>query len=99
MAERGRGVIDIVERLRNWRTVHLTQLRYLMESSADEIERLRGAANSTPDLRSGCGECLTDAEREAVEQAIDAANGMILAEPWAIETLRALLARLSPPAT
>jgi hypothetical protein len=32
---------DIVERLRNWRTVHLTQLRYVMESAADEIERLR----------------------------------------------------------
>jgi hypothetical protein len=34
-------VSDIVERLRNWRTVHLTQLRYVMESAADEIERLR----------------------------------------------------------
>jgi hypothetical protein len=32
---------DIVERLRNWRSVHLTQLRYVMESAADEIERLR----------------------------------------------------------
>ena len=37
---------------------------------------------------------LTDAEREAVEQSIDAANGMILAEPWAIDTLRNLLERL-----
>jgi len=35
---------DIVERLRNWRTVHLTQLRYVMESAADEIERLRLSA-------------------------------------------------------
>jgi hypothetical protein len=35
---------DIVERLRNWRTVHLTQLRYLLESAADEIERLRLSA-------------------------------------------------------
>jgi hypothetical protein len=34
-------VNDIVERLRNWRNVHLTQLRYVMESAADEIERLR----------------------------------------------------------
>ena len=37
---------------------------------------------------------LTDDEREAVEQAIDAANGMIPAEPWAIESLRKLLERL-----
>jgi len=37
---------------------------------------------------------LTDSERGAIEQAIDAANGMILAEPWAIETLRKLLERL-----
>jgi hypothetical protein len=36
---------DIVERLRNWRSVHLTQLRYVMESAADEIERLRLSAN------------------------------------------------------
>jgi len=36
---------DIVERLRNWRSVHLTQLRYVMESAADEIERLRFSLN------------------------------------------------------
>ena len=36
---------DIVERLRNWRAVHLTQLRYLLESAADEIERLRLSAS------------------------------------------------------
>ena len=76
---------DIVERLRNWRSVHLTQLRYVMESAADEIERLRlsqngdcpkpenaaredngPAANSTPNHRTGCGECLTDEEREVL---------------------------------
>jgi hypothetical protein len=76
---------DIVERLRNWRTVHLTQLRYVMESAADEIERLRlsekkdylesenavsedngPAANSIPNHRTGCGECLTDEEREVL---------------------------------
>ena len=38
---------------------------------------------------------LTDAEREAVEQAIDAADGMAPAEPWAIATLRGLLERMS----
>ena len=38
---------------------------------------------------------LTDAEREAVAQAIDAANGMGQAEPWTMRTLRSLLARLA----
>ena len=37
---------------------------------------------------------LTAAEREAVEQAIDAANGMGQAEPWTMRTLRGLLDRL-----
>jgi hypothetical protein len=71
------------------------------ENSANVPERdcFGSAANSQPIRRDGCGECLTESEREAVEQSIDAANGMILAEPWAIETLRKMLARLSPPAT
>jgi hypothetical protein len=34
---------DIVERLRNWRTVHLARLHLLMEEAADEIERLSQA--------------------------------------------------------
>ena len=38
---------------------------------------------------------LTDAEREAVEQAIDASDGMVPAEPWAIATLRGLLERIA----
>ena len=37
---------------------------------------------------------LTAAEREAVEQAIDAANGMGQAEPWTMRTLRGLLERM-----
>jgi hypothetical protein len=37
---------------------------------------------------------LTDAKREAVEKAIDSADGMAPAEPWAIATLRGLLERL-----
>lgn len=32
---------DIVERLRNWRSVHLARLHLLMDEAADEIERLR----------------------------------------------------------
>jgi len=74
---------DIVERLRNWRTVHLTQLRYVMESAADEIERLR----------------LTDAEREAVERSADwlyrwqETHGYHSAENGDLATLRSLLER------
>lgn len=36
---------------------------------------------------------LTDAEREAIEQAIDAVNGMEDAEPWTADALRGLLER------
>jgi hypothetical protein len=35
---------DIVERLRNWRNVHLAHGGQLFEAAADEIERLRGDA-------------------------------------------------------
>ena len=52
---------DIVERLRNWRTVHLARLHLLMEEAADEMERLRnGSLVACETVR------LTDAEREAV---------------------------------
>ena len=55
---------------------------------AAEVRRLRSVIES--------GEpTLTDAEREAVVQAIDAANGMGQAEPWTMRTLRSLLARLA----
>jgi len=37
---------------------------------------------------------LTESEREAIEQAIDAANDMVQAEPWTAATLRKLLERL-----
>jgi hypothetical protein len=37
---------------------------------------------------------LTDKEREAIEQAIDTANGMAQIESWALCTLRSLLERL-----
>ncbi len=37
-------MIYIVERLRNWRGVHLAHYGQLFEAAADEIERLRGDA-------------------------------------------------------
>ena len=76
---------DIVERLRNWRTVHLATLHLLMEKAADEIEQLRLAirrlAEQDATLSLLCkrdGSCvvtvtmdatLTDEEREAVTVA------------------------------
>jgi len=80
-------VSDIVERLRNWRNVHLTQLRYVMESAADEIERLR----------------LTDAELDAIRWAADTlCVGWDDLKPddkdrsrKAADTLRWMVARLS----
>jgi hypothetical protein len=74
---------DIVERLRNWRNVHLTQLRYVIESAADEIERLR----------------LTDSEREAIERAADwlyrwqETHGYHSSENGDLATLRSMLER------
>ena len=40
------------------------------------------------------GSTLTESEREAIEQAIDAVNGMEDAEPWTADALRGLLERL-----
>ena len=51
----------------------------LCDAAADEIERLR----------------LTDAEREAVEQALDFVCGMQRPDDWAVATLRGLLERTS----
>ena len=84
---------DIVERLRNWRTVHLTQLRYVMESAADEIERLRlsGSGSCPEPDNAAAQDILTDAEREAVEVAAEA-YASDHGERFA-DTLRALLDR------
>ena len=46
-------VSDLVARLRDWRSLHLTRLGGLFDEAADEIARLR----------------LTDEEREAIETA------------------------------
>jgi len=72
-------VSDIVERLRNWRTVHLTQLRYVMESAADEIERLRlSSRGDCPEPENATNEdnvslrqnmtLLTDEERDVLRE-------------------------------
>jgi len=67
---------DIVERLRNWRTVHLAWLHLLMEEAADEIERLR----------------LTDEERETLEWAAQmAGNNVYFKECDALRALLARL--------
>jgi len=98
---------DIVERLRNWRTVHLARLHLLMEEAADEMERLsRTGSNDakTDEAATECHdqgvkcperECLTDAEREAVEVAAEAYAGDH-GERFAA-TLRGLLERTLRP--
>ena len=72
---------EIAERLRNWRLVHLTQLRYLMETASDEIERLHALADKRGELAVDRRreierlrqvveqKNLTDDEREAVQRA------------------------------
>ena len=85
---------DIVERLRNWRTVHLARLHLLMEEAADEIARLRLSAKGDfpkPDNAAN-GDILTDEEREAVAVAAEA-YASDHGERFAA-TLRALLQRL-----
>ena len=99
---------DIVERLRNWRTVHLARLHLLMEEAADEMERLRNCAvESREAVQCPCVvgkttlHCsltpltLTDAEREGVERLIeDYEQDGEPASANCVATLRGLLERL-----
>jgi hypothetical protein len=62
---------DIVARLRDWRSVHLTQLRYVMESAADEIERLRLSGKGDfpkPENAANGDKMLTAAERSVLRE-------------------------------
>jgi hypothetical protein len=102
---------DIVERIRTLRYVHVPVASQLMAEAADEIERLRNGAVDAretvrPHVRGKTTHCcslnftITDEEREAIEQTIDAANGMAPAEPWTIATLRSLLEKpITTPTT
>jgi hypothetical protein len=70
---------DIVERLRNWRTVHLARLHLLLEEAADEMEKVRiqllaayqlGVRHrDPPELRNGSVE-----SRETVRQVSSQEN-------------------------
>jgi hypothetical protein len=65
---------DIVERLRNWRTVHLAWLHLLMEEAADEMERLSLSANGdcpVPENAANVDNVLTAAERLVLQQVCD----------------------------
>ena len=62
----------------------------LRSSMAEQLFCEQPAAGSSPAAGS-----FTDAEREAIEQAIDTANGMAQIESWALCTLRNLLERLA----
>ena len=81
----------------------VTEIERLQEIVSGYTNGISASAESTQpyeenDAKRGVADTdratLTAEEREAISQAIDAANGMILAEPWAIESLRKLLERL-----
>ena len=100
---------DIVERLRNWRTVHLATLHLLMEKAADEIEQLRLAirrlAEQDATLSLLCkrdGSCvvtvtmdatLTDEEREAIAWCVGMAETTATECDEELAALRGLLER------
>jgi hypothetical protein len=97
VVEEGRTAsVDDYGILRSW----LIRLRPEWENqSYEESDEKRTNTTMSRDATPGEGSVqgegtFTDEEREAIEQAIDAANGMILAEPWAIKALRNLLERL-----
>ena len=84
---------DIVARLRDWRSLHLTRLGGLFDEAADEIERLRSrpCPYVTGDATQHCTLTpftLTDAEREAVDVA-----RQDLRHAEEVATLRGLLER------
>ena len=54
---------DIVERLRNWRTVHLARLHLLMEEAADEMERLSRAGTIAAKTGDDAAECHSNGEK------------------------------------
>ena len=86
---------DIVERLRGLRFVHVPVASGLMEEACQEIERLRLELS----VQKACTVAgreeiarlrLTDAEREAVEFAVEHLQN----SGWGTATLRNLLERL-----
>lgn len=89
---------DLIARLRDWRTLHLTRLGGLFDEAADEIDRLRSkpCPYVAGDVTKHCTltpVTLTDEEREAVEWAVSAAEDC---QHPADDTLRGLLERTRP---
>jgi hypothetical protein len=71
LSAKGCGVSDIVERLRNWRSVHLARLHLLMDEAADEIEGLRGQLSGSANQVETRQPTLTDEERAALYRVAD----------------------------
>ena len=75
---------NMVERLRDWRSVHLARLHLLMEEAADEMERVQALADKRGELaverrreierlrQVSLQKNLTDAERFVLREARDA---------------------------
>ena len=97
---------DIVERIRSLRYVHVPQASQLFEEACEEIERLRSRPCHyvTGSVTKHCtlntseppnSSKLTDAEREAVEQAAIRFDGLCqMGAKDRAATLRGLLERL-----
>ena len=96
---------DIVERLRNWRTVHLARLHLLMEEAADEIERLSRTGSNSRQTGDEAAECRSQSEKTPERERVADAEWEAVVYYAAYgagnhaSTLRGLLERLSPPAT
>ena len=69
---------DIVQRLRNWRTVHLARLHLLMEEAADEMERLSRTGSNDAKTGDDATECHDQGvkcpERDRLEELRAAAD-------------------------
>jgi len=99
-------LIREIERLRT-PTTHATQAEGSVQGEGTVGERLvtrvslsQSLLNDNEKLRAEIGRTnrfsrLIESEREAIQQAIDAANGMAQTESWAVDTLRNLLERLT----
>ena len=83
---------DIASRLRNWRGLHLAHGGELFEEAAGEIDKLRSRLRLADAAIRSDTPTLTDAEREAVKQAVATADDYH--DDSVAAALRGLLERL-----
>lgn len=88
---------DIIERIKGLRYIHVPQASQLFEEAIAEIERLRSLVRFQDGvIRSGDVACLTEAERRAIELAMQGGTpASDDVESKMVETLRGLLERMA----